>query len=118
MNSRQTLYWQAVAAGEPVELHNNVTGKKFRVSESMEDNSFVPFELSRGSFPNNNHTASSRRIVKKSNVRQNGRYRIFNESPPAGQIECTPITDGGQVASIEVRCSCGCQTTIQLEYGE
>jgi len=84
----------------------------------MEDNSFIPFDVDASTVRPNRANKTKKQVIKNGNARSNGRYVVQNEHESSGNIRCTPVYTNGRVSAIQVKCACGCDTTIQLEYGD
>ena len=84
----------------------------------MEDNSFIPLDPEAATAEERRSSKHSHRIIKNGNARSSGRYQVQSEQHASGQMNCKPVYTNGRVSAIRVQCTCGCETTIQLEYGE
>lgn len=88
----------------------------------MSDNSFIPFcELRE--FPNGHKKKSvpTKKVLKHKQVQSAGKRAITSQSnghKSHHSIECTPIMEDGVVIAIDVKCGCGGNTRIHLEYGD
>ncbi len=87
----------------------------------MNENSFIPFSELR-EFPNGNKKkpALTKKVLKNKQVQNSGRRAISNQTNghKSHDIQCSPVEKNGTVVAIDIKCGCGGETRIYLEYGD
>lgn len=66
--------------------------------------------------PRHKHRSQKRStaIVRSKKVKMNPTPVILGESPE--KIKITPVMQNGQVIALHVSCSCGCESTFDVQY--